>query len=117
VRYGNYTESCGLNAAEYFAGTDVTAVVCASDLIAICLINGLKKHGLCVPEDISVTGFDNLDVARYFSPALTTVKQDFISLGENAFTLLRQAIKGNKIKRVTIHTEPIFRDSTAPVKE
>jgi len=38
-------------------------------------------------------------------------------LGENAFTLLRQAIKGNKIKRVTIHTEPIFRDSTAPVKE
>ena len=117
VRYGNYTESCGLNAAEYFAGTDVTAVVCASDLIAIGLINGLKKHGLCVPEDISVTGFDNLDVARYFSPALTTVKQDFISLGENAFTLLRQAIKGNKIKRVTIHTEPIFRDSTAPAKE
>ncbi|MBE6925403.1 MAG: LacI family transcriptional regulator [Ruminococcaceae bacterium] len=117
VRYGNYTESCGLEAADYFAGTDVTAVVCASDLIAIGLINGLKKHGLQVPEDISVSGFDNLDVARYFSPALTTVKQDFISLGENAFTLLRQAIKGNKIKRVTIHTEPIFRDSTAPVKE
>ena len=117
VRYGNYTEDCGLEAADYFAGTDVTAVVCASDLIAIGLIGGLKKHNLRVPEDISVTGFDNLDVARYFSPALTTVKQDFISLGENAFTLLRQAIKGNKIKRVTIHTEPIFRDSTAPVRE
>jgi hypothetical protein len=38
-------------------------------------------------------------------------------LEENAFTLLRQAIKGNKTKRITIHTEPIFRDSTAPVKE
>ena len=117
VRYGNYTELCGIEAADYFANTDVTAVVCASDLIAIGLINGLKQHNLCVPADISVSGFDNLDVARYFTPSLTTVKQDFIALGENAFTLLRQAIKGNKIKRVTIHTEPIFRDSTAPVKE
>jgi prepilin-type N-terminal cleavage/methylation domain-containing protein len=117
VRYGNYTESCGLEAADYFAGTDVTAVVCASDLIAIGLINGLKKYNLRVPEDISVSGFDNLDIARYFAPALTTVKQDFIALGENAFTLLRQAIKGNKVKRVTIHTEPIFRDSTAPARE
>ncbi len=117
VRYGNYTEGCGLDAADYFADLDVTAVVCASDLIAIGLISGLKKHGLRVPEDVSVSGFDNLDVARYFTPSLTTVKQDFIALGENAFTLLRQAIKGNKTKRVTIHTEPIFRDSTAPVKE
>ena len=117
VRYGNYTESCGLNAAEYFANVGVTAVVCASDLIAIGLINGLKTHGLKIPEDISVSGFDNLDVARYFSPSLTTVKQDFTTLGENAFTLLRQAIKGNKTKRITIHTEAIFRDSTAPVKK
>lgn len=117
VQYGNYTENCGLDAADYFAKTDVTAVVCASDLIAIGLINGLKKYGIRVPEDVSVSGFDNLDIARYFTPSLTTVKQDFIALGENAFTLLRQAIKGNKTKRVTIYTEPIFRDSTAPIKK
>ena len=117
VRYGNYTESCGLDAAKYFADLDVTAIVCASDLIAIGLINGLKKHGIEVPRDVSVSGFDNLDVARYFTPSLTTVKQDFTTLGENAFTLLRQAIKGNKTKRVTIHTESIFRDSTGPVKK
>lgn len=116
VHYGNYTESCGLNAADYFISQDVTAIVCASDLIAIGLINGLKRRGLLVPDDISVSGFDNLDVARYFTPSLTTVKQDFTTLGENAFTLLRQAIKGNKTKRVTIHTEAIFRDSTGPVK-
>lgn len=116
VRYGNYTEACGLEAASYFAEQGVTAVVCASDLIAIGLINGLKKCGLHVPEDVSVSGFDNLDIARYFTPSLTTVKQDFISLGENAFTLLRQSIKGNKTKRITIHTEPIFRDSTATAK-
>ena len=117
VRYGNYTEDCGLDAADYFADLGVTAVVCASDLIAIGLINGFKKRGIRVPDDVSVSGFDNLDVTRYFTPSLTTVRQDFISLGENAFTLLRQAIKGNKTKRVTIYTEPIFRDSTARVKE
>lgn len=117
IRYGNYTENCGLDAADFFADLGVTAVVCASDLIAIGLINGLKGRSLRVPEDISVSGFDNLDIARYFTPALTTVKQDFITLGENAFTLLRQAIKGNKTKRITIHTEPIFRSSTGPVKD
>jgi LacI family transcriptional regulator len=117
VRYGNYTEDCGLSNADYFADCGVTAVVCASDLIAIGLINGFKKRNLSVPDDISVSGFDNLDVARYFTPSLTTVKQDFIQLGENAFTLLRQAIKGNKTKRIMIHTEPIFRDSTARAKE
>ena len=117
VRYGNYTEACGLSAAEYFAEKKVTAVVCASDLIAIGLIGGLRSLGLSVPEDVSVSGFDNLDIARYFTPSLTTVKQDFIALGENAFTILRQAIKGHKTKRVTIFTEPVFRDSTAPVKK
>lgn len=117
IRYGDYTEGSGLDSAEYFASLGVTAVVCASDLVAIGLINGLKKYGIRVPEDISVSGFDDLDVARYFTPALTTVKQDFIKLGENAFTLLRQAIKGNSTKRVTIHTEPIFRSSTTRVKE
>jgi hypothetical protein len=71
-------------------------------------------NGLSV---LVISGFDNLDIAKYFTPSLTTVKQDFIALGENAFTLLRQAIKGNKTKRITIHTEPIFRDSTAPAKQ
>ena len=117
VRYGNYTEECGLSASDYFAKIGVSAVVCASDLIAIGLISGLKKQGISVPDDMSVSGFDDIDVARYFTPALTTVKQDFITLGEHAFTLLRQAIKGNKTKRVTIYTEPIFRDSTAAVKK
>lgn len=117
VRYGTYTEASGRFIASAFTKTDVTAVVCASDLIAIGLINGFRDLGVNVPADISVSGFDDLDIARYFSPALTTVRQDFISLGVNAFTLLRQAIKGNKTKRVTIHPEPVFRASTGPVKK
>jgi DNA-binding LacI/PurR family transcriptional regulator len=104
VHYGTYTEASGRSLASTFAKTDVTAVVCASDLIAIGLINGFRDLGINVPKDISVSGFDDLDIARYFFPALTTARQDFISLGVNAFTLLRQAIKGNKTKRVTIHT-------------
>lgn len=43
-------------------------MVCASDLIAIGLITGLRKRGLRVPEDISVSGFDDLDVARLLYP-------------------------------------------------
>ena len=118
VKYGNFTEEGGNACADYFINSKVTAVVCASDLMAIGLIRGFKERGIKVPEDISVSGFDDLEITRYFSPALTTVKQDFFMLGKTAFSLLRQSIKGFTTKRIILQAEPIFRKSTskAPIK-
>ncbi len=114
VQYGNFTEEGGRACADYFANTNATAVVCASDIMAIGLIHGLKERGLKVPEDISVSGFDDLDITRYFSPTLTTVKQDFFMLGKTAFSILRQSIKGYETKRIILQSEPVFRKSTGP---
>jgi DNA-binding LacI/PurR family transcriptional regulator len=113
VCYGNFTEEGGRSCAKHFIDNKVTAVVCASDIMAIGLIRGLKELGAKVPDDISVSGFDDLEIIRYFSPALTTVKQDFFMLGKTAFTILRQSIKGYETKRIILQAEPIFRKSTS----
>lgn len=112
VYYGNFTEEGGISSAEYFIQKKVTAVVCASDIMAIGLIRALKDRGLKVPTDISVSGFDDLEITRYFSPALTTVRQDFFMLGKTAFSILRQSIKGYETKRIILQSEPVFRKST-----
>ncbi len=116
VYYGDFSEESGYKAAEYFVNTDVTAVVCASDLMAIGLIRGLESFGLSVPTDISVTGYDDIDISKYIRPALTTVKQDLDLIGEKAFTLLTSLLMNRSSQRVVISGELIHRNSIAPMR-
>ena len=111
VYYGDFTETSGIEAAKYFINTDVTAVICASDLMAIGLIHGLEAEGKRVPLDISVTGYDDLDVAKYVKPSLTTVKQDLDLIGEKAFTLLTSILMNRSSQRLVISGEIKVRDS------
>lgn len=96
-----------------------TAVVCASDQLAIGLIFGLMSMGLSVPEDISVIGFDDIATARYYNPPLTTVRQDRAGLGVRASMLLIDGLEGRK-PRHQIEILPVtleVRGSTmAPVR-
>lgn len=117
VYYGDFTEQSGFEAAKYFLTTDVTAIICASDLMAIGLIRGLEEAGKCVPKDISVTGYDDLDVAKYIKPSLTTVKQDLDVIGEKAFTLLTSILMNRSGQRLVINGEIIVRDSIAKCQE
>lgn len=117
VYYGNFTEESGYEAASYFKNTDVTAVVCASDAIAIGLIRGLTKEGIKVPEEISVTGYDGLDIAKYFTPSLTTIKQNFDLIGEKAFTLLTSIMMNRSNQRIVTTGELIIGDSITMVKK
>jgi DNA-binding LacI/PurR family transcriptional regulator len=67
---------------------EITAVLCGNDEIAIGLIRGLQDSGRRVPEDVSVIGFDDHPLSPLFTPALTTVAQDFVDLGRRSFELL-----------------------------
>ncbi|MDE6656107.1 MAG: LacI family transcriptional regulator [Anaeroplasmataceae bacterium] len=113
VYYGNFTEDSGYEAAKYFMTTDVSAIICASDLMAIGLIRGLEAAGMRVPLDISVTGYDDLDVAKYIKPSLTTVKQDLDLIGEKAFTLLTSILMNRSSQRLVINGEIMVRESIA----
>ncbi|MCM1130333.1 MAG: LacI family transcriptional regulator [Roseburia sp.] len=117
VYYGDFTEASGIEAAKYFTHTDVTAIICASDVMAIGLIHGLEAEGKRVPLDISVTGYDDLDVAKYVKPSLTTVKQDLDLIGEKAFTLLTSILMNRSSQRLVISGEIKVRDSIAKHQE
>lgn len=67
---------------------DVTAVLCGNDELALGVLRAFQEAGRRVPDDVSVVGFDDQPFAQMWMPALTTVSQDFISLGRRAFGLL-----------------------------
>lgn len=78
-------------------GIAFDAVFAASDLIAFGAIKALASHGLRVPQDVAVVGFDGLPISGYFTPSLTTVVQDTAAAGE----ALVEALLGQ------IHGEPV----------
>jgi LacI family transcriptional regulator len=99
---------------------DFTAIVAGSDLMAIGVLSALHEHGLRVPEDISVTGFDDVNLCRYTHPPLTTVRQDRVAMGEGAVRLLLSMIEDEQENRVSepsplvVPTSLVVRHSTGP---
>lgn len=86
----------GQNIAKHFLQTGIraSAVITTNDLMAIGAIHTFLKAGMRVPEDISVMGIDNIDIARYSTPALTTVGFDKKAYGRKVFCLLKNMIEG-----------------------
>jgi len=89
------------------------AVCSVSDLMAVGAMNYLKAHGFSVPDDVSIIGFDDLQVCEIVSPKLTTVRQNYEAFGELACDTLKGMIEGKmrKIDPIIVDTEIIVRDS------
>lgn len=109
--FGDYSRQSGFDAADYFQSKDFTAVVCASDIMAMGLIDRLRIWGKKVPDDISVVGFDDLEFMRYTNYDLTTVRQDFNLIGEKAFRILESMINGLSSQRASLGCTLIQRGS------
>ncbi|MFU8871800.1 LacI family DNA-binding transcriptional regulator [Micromonospora sp. SL4-19] len=71
---------------------DITAIFCANDHQALGLLRALHQRGVRVPDDISVVGFDDIPEAAYFSPPLTTVRQDFDEVGRRCVAALLESL-------------------------
>ena len=69
-----------------------TAIVAAADILAIGAMKGIYELGYRVPNDVSVVGFDDLELSRYLTPGLTTIKQQISLKGERAVELLLKHI-------------------------
>ena len=82
---GGFTSEDGVAAAARVRDSGTTAVLAYNDLVAIGLVNGLIELGVRVPEDVSVTGFDDIPFARYTTPPLTTASVPNSTLGEEAW--------------------------------
>jgi LacI family transcriptional regulator len=93
---------------------EITAIFCASDLMALGALKACKKLGLHVPKDISIVGYDNIVLASYSSPNLTTIGQEVYQIGYEAADLLIEMLEGKEtnMKRY-LDTKLIVRESTA----
>ncbi|MGX5697708.1 LacI family DNA-binding transcriptional regulator [Agromyces soli] len=85
---GDWTARSGYEATEAMLGAGVTAVFAANDQMALGLLSGLREAGVDVPGRLSVVGFDDVPDAAYYSPPLTTVRQDFEELARRAVAAL-----------------------------
>jgi DNA-binding LacI/PurR family transcriptional regulator len=97
---------------------DITAVFCASDLMATGAMKAASDLGLSVPQDLSIVGFDDIDLASVTSPPLTTVSQPRYELGETAGRVLVDACSGLKPpSRVLLKATLVVRGTTcSPLK-
>ena len=118
VREGDFHHEAG-----YTAGLDLlrmpdrpTAVFTGNDLQALGLYEAAREQGLRIPEDLSVVGFDDLPLARWVGPPLTTVRQPLTEMAEVAARMVIDLARGNRpgTLRVDLATSLIERSSTAP---
>ncbi|CDG23207.1 HTH-type transcriptional repressor CytR [Xenorhabdus poinarii G6] len=95
-----------------------SAIFCHSDVMAMGVMWQAKKMGLKLPEDLSVVGFDNLNLAQYCEPALTTVRQPRYEIGHHAMLLLLEQLQGRFVSQDSrlLEAELIIRASTCPPK-
>ncbi|MFC0681930.1 LacI family DNA-binding transcriptional regulator [Lysobacter korlensis] len=118
VVYGNWSSASG-HAAVLGAGwlEDVTALVVANDQTALGAILALTERGFRVPDDISVTGFDDTPEAAFYRPPLTTVRIDYAQQGRDLVERLLARIDPDTVgggEPATRAPELVIRASTAP---
>ncbi len=124
VLYGDWWPSSGYAAGRELAartrggqrrGEPVTAVFVANDQMALGLLNAVHEAGLSVPGDLSVVGFDDVPEAAYYTPPLTTVRQDFAELGRRGVQLVLARLSGEDLHPSSVLPQLLVRGSTGPI--
>jgi alanine racemase len=108
-----YTEEAGYQAACQLinSGESFDAICAACDLIAIGAIRALQEHGINIPEHVALVGFDDIAIASFTFPPLTTVKQDTKLAGELLVNTLLSLIHGEETSTTLIPPELVIRKS------
>jgi len=101
IQEGDFNKQSGYEKAGFLLQMDPrpTAIFAANDLLAFGAMNAIRDTGLRCPEDVSVIGFDNLDLAEVVTPPLTSVEQSGYNLGAVAAQLIADRIRGDKSPR------------------
>jgi DNA-binding LacI/PurR family transcriptional regulator len=92
----------------------VTAVLCGNDDLALGVIRAMLQAGRDIPGSVSIVGFDDMPVASYVTPALTTVRLDFVELGRAAFALLQEQLGIGTAAAPRPQPKLVVRESSGP---
>lgn len=114
---GDWSATSGQEGVESFInrGIKFTALFALNDRMAAGAIYFLQKNGWKVPDDVSIVGFDDMPLASYFNPSITTIRQDIPLLGQNAARLLinKQENQSEGIQQLLYIPQLVIRNSTA----
>lgn len=117
VKEGNFTPASGLSAMKELLSLAKrpTAVFVASDVVAMGAIQAIKRAGLNIPNDVAIVGFDDIPMAEYYNPALTTVQLPAYGLGWAAADRLIHIIQGEKPdpEGIILESKLIIRSSSS----
>jgi DNA-binding LacI/PurR family transcriptional regulator len=117
VLVGDWSPGSGYRLGQHLAeDPDVSAIFAANDQMALGILRALHERGRRIPGDVSVVGFDDIPEAQYFTPPLTTVRQNFAEVGRSSLRLLLELMNNgdHPPQRLTIAPELVVRRSTAP---
>ncbi|WP_437888656.1 DNA-binding transcriptional regulator CytR [Phytobacter sp. V91] len=116
IARGDFTFAAGSNALEQLLNLPKppTAVFCHSDIMALGAISYAKRRGLQIPRDLSIIGFDNISLAEFSDPPLTTVSQPRYDIGRESMLLLLDQLQGHNVSSGSrlLDCELIVRGST-----
>ncbi|MEV6108589.1 LacI family DNA-binding transcriptional regulator [Streptomyces sp. NPDC051940] len=115
IEHSLYTLEGGQAAASALLDRDCTAIVCASDMMALGAIRAARQRGLSVPGQVSVVGYDDSPLIAFTDPPLTTIRQPVTSMGQAAVRALLEEIAGTPAphSEFVFHPELVVRGSTA----
>jgi LacI family transcriptional regulator len=97
-------------------GFDPSAIVCVNDYMALGVLRELRVQGRSVPGDVSVTGFDNIEVSEFTNPALTTLNIPRAAIGQMAVDALLANGDSRHNREIVLDPELVVRDSTGPAR-
>jgi DNA-binding LacI/PurR family transcriptional regulator len=121
VYRGNYSFQSGIDGADHFLKLDElpTAIMCANDSMALGAINKLHAAGLNVPEDISIIGFDDIDIASQIIPPLTTIAAPIKEIATRSFNMLESLIVGKPLenRHVALSARLVVRGTCARLED
>jgi DNA-binding LacI/PurR family transcriptional regulator len=115
---GDWSARSGYDAGRVLARMpDVTAIFAANDSMAVGILRAFHEAGRSIPGETSLVGFDDVPEAAYYSPPLTTVRQDFGEVGRRSLALLLDQVESGSraAQRHVVETTLVVRDSTAGV--
>lgn len=113
IFYGDFWKYKGEEACDWFLqdGEYPEAILCANDYMAMAVVNALYARGIYVPEDILVTGYDDIEESVVHSPTLTTVHVDFADMATQAVDLIDRHQEDDEIEDVCVKTRIVLRES------
>ena len=110
-----YLSECMEKHLPRFLEKGMTAIICSQDTLANSALIQCQQLGYRIPEDISIIGFDDIPIAAYTSPPLTTIRQDRLELGKSGFFALSSLLNNISISTFLLHAQLIERKSTGEV--